>query len=64
MKRLKIIDTIVKEPLGGAHRDRTQTFSTVRKSILKVYSELKDTPLDQLVAERQEKFFQMGVYQE
>ena len=64
MKRLRIIDTIVKEPLGGAHRDRTQTFSTVRKSILKAYNELKDTPLDQLIIERQEKFFQMGVFQE
>jgi acetyl-CoA carboxylase carboxyl transferase subunit alpha len=50
--------------LGGAHRDRAQTFSTVRKSILKAYNELKDIPLDQLILERQEKFFQMGVFQE
>ena len=64
MKRLKIIDTIVKEPLGGAHRDRQQTFSTVRKSVLKAYNELKNIPLDQLILDRQEKFFQMGVYQE
>ena len=64
MKRLKIIDTIVKEPLGGAHRDRAQTFLTVRKSILKAYNELKDIPLDQLILERQQKFFQMGVFQE
>lgn len=64
MKRLKIIDTIVKEPLGGAHRDREQTFSTVRKSILKAYNELKDLPENELIALRQEKFFQMGVYEE
>ena len=64
MKRLKIIDTIVKEPLGGAHRDRKQTFSTVQRTILKAYNEIKDIPIDKLVLDRQEKFFQMGVYKE
>jgi len=64
MKRLKLIDTIIKEPLGGAHRDRTQTFNTVQKCILKAYDELKKLSPDALIASRQEKFFQMGVYQE
>ena len=64
MKRLKIVDTIIKEPLGGAHRDRNQTFSTVQRTILKAYNEIKDIPIDKLVLGRQEKFFQMGVYKE
>ena len=64
MKRLKLIDSIIKEPLGGAHRDRTQTFNTVQKCILKAYDELKKLSPDALIASRQEKFFQMGVYQE
>ena len=64
MKRLKLIDSIIKEPLGGAHRDRTQTFNTVQKCILKAYDELKKLSPDALIASRQEKFFQMGVFQE
>ncbi|MGB0199160.1 MAG: acetyl-CoA carboxylase carboxyltransferase subunit alpha [Flavobacteriaceae bacterium] len=64
MKRLKLIDSIIKEPLGGAHRDRTQTFNTVQRCILKAYDELKKLSPDALIASRQEKFFQMGVYQE
>ena len=64
MKRLKLIDSIIKEPLGGAHRDRTQTFNTVQKCILKAYDELKKLSPDALIASRQEKFFQMGAYQE
>ena len=64
MKRLKLIDNIIKEPLGGAHRDRTQTFNTVQKCILKAYDELKVLSHKELIATRQEKFFQMGVYQD
>lgn len=64
MKRQKLIDTIIKEPLGGAHTDRKQMFETVRKTICKTYEELKDKPTDQLVQERMDKFFAMGVYDE
>ena len=59
MKRLKIIDTIIKEPLGGAHRDRKQTFSIVQRTILKAYNEIKDIPIDKLVLDRQEKFLSL-----
>lgn len=64
MKRQKLIDAIVKEPLGGAHTNREQMFETVRKTICKTYEELKDKPTDQLVQERMDKFFAMGVYDE
>lgn len=64
MKRQKLIDAIVKEPLGGAHTDRKLIFETVRKTICKAYEELKDKPTDQLIQERMDKFFAMGVYDE
>ncbi|MBL6647155.1 MAG: acetyl-CoA carboxylase carboxyltransferase subunit alpha [Flavobacteriaceae bacterium] len=64
MKRLKLVDNIVKEPLGGAHRDRQQTFNTVQKCILKAYDELKNLSTEEMIGSRQDKFFQMGVYQE
>tara|TARA_A100001015_G_scaffold114884_1_gene127557 strand:- start:310 stop:975 length:666 start_codon:yes stop_codon:yes gene_type:complete len=64
MRRHKLIDAIVKEPLGGAHTDRNAMFETVRKTICNTFVELKDKPANELVQERMEKFFAMGVYNE
>ena len=64
MKRQKLIDAIVKEPLGGAHTDRYAMFETVRKTICKTYMELRDKTANELVQERMDKFFAMGVYSE
>ena len=64
MKRHKLIDAIVKEPLGGAHTDRNAMFETVLKTICNTFIELKDKPPNELVQERMKKFFAMGVYDE
>ncbi|HBY70587.1 MAG TPA: acetyl-CoA carboxylase carboxyl transferase subunit alpha [Flavobacteriaceae bacterium] len=61
-KKLKVIDTIIKEPLGGAHSDREKTFSTVSKTISKVYEELKILSPTDLVNLRMEKYSEMGVF--
>ncbi|NND62202.1 MAG: acetyl-CoA carboxylase carboxyltransferase subunit alpha [Flavobacteriaceae bacterium] len=62
MKKLKLIDQIVKEPLGGAHSDREKTFLTVAKAIEKVYGELKNLSPKELVEMRMEKYSEMGVF--
>ena len=62
MKRLKLVDEIIKEPLGGAHRDREKTFKTVSNAIVKSYKNLKDLSAADLVNQRMEKYSQMGVY--
>ena len=36
MKKLKLVDEIIKEPLGGAHTDREKTFLAVRDAIIKI----------------------------
>ena len=64
MKRQKLIDTIIKEPLGGAHTNREAMFDTVRKTICKTYKELQELPTEVLVQERMDKFFAIGVYDE
>ncbi|PVW16389.1 acetyl-CoA carboxylase carboxyltransferase subunit alpha [Marixanthomonas spongiae] len=61
-KKLKVIDTIIKEPLGGAHSDREKTFATVSKTIVKVYDELKILSPTDLVKLRMEKYSEMGVF--
>jgi acetyl-CoA carboxylase carboxyl transferase subunit alpha len=62
--KLKIVDAIIKEPLGGAHSDRVTTFKEVEKIILEVYESLKDLKEKDLVMQRMEKYSTMGVYKE
>ena len=64
MKKLKLIDEIIKEPLGGAHRDREMMFATIRKVILDTYKDLKKLPTDKLVEKRMNKYLAMGVFSE
>ncbi|ODS80493.1 MAG: acetyl-CoA carboxylase carboxyltransferase subunit alpha [Chryseobacterium sp. SCN 40-13] len=64
MKKQKLIDDIIPEPLGGAHYDRERTFRTVEQYITKGYNELKDLSTEELVAQRMEKYSRMGEYKE
>ena len=62
MKKLKLIDEIVREPAGGAHANREKTFEIVRDKIAKHYQDLgKLSPTD-LIAKRMEKYTGMGVF--
>jgi acetyl-CoA carboxylase carboxyl transferase subunit alpha len=60
--KLGLIDEIVKEPLGGAHRDYKLTASNLKKALKKHASELADIPSRELVEKRYEKFRRMGEF--
>lgn len=62
MKKQKLIDGIIKEPLGGAHFDRETAFKEVEKTILKAFDELKKLKPAELVKKRMEKYAEMGVF--
>lgn len=64
MKRNKLIDEIIPEPLGGAHYDRETTFETVKKTIVKTYKLLAKKETDELLAERMAKYEAMGEFKE
>jgi acetyl-CoA carboxylase carboxyl transferase subunit alpha len=64
MKKLKLIDAIIKEPVGGAHTDRDGAFKAVEKQILVAFEELKDLSESDLVIQRMDKYSEMGVYKE
>jgi acetyl-CoA carboxylase carboxyl transferase subunit alpha len=64
MKRLKLVDVIVKEPLGGAHSDRETTYVSVRDAIAKTYLEFKNLSPEELVEKRMEKYSNMGVFKD
>ncbi|MCO5723874.1 acetyl-CoA carboxylase carboxyltransferase subunit alpha [Robiginitalea marina] len=62
MKKLKLIDEIVREPVGGAHANREKTFEIVSDRIDKHYQELKKLSPKDLVTQRMEKYASMGVF--
>lgn len=62
MKKNKLIDEIIPEPLGGAHYDREKTFETVKKVIVDTYKKLAKEKTDQLIKKRIEKYEKMGEY--
>ena len=62
MKKMKLVDEIIKEPLGGAHRNREKTFMIVREAILNTYNEFKNISSSELVKKRMNKYSNMGIY--
>lgn len=62
MKKAKLIDKIIKEPLGGAHFDRQATYTSVQAEIMKTFKVLDKLSEKELIEQRREKFDQMGVF--
>lgn len=56
-----LIDGVIPEPLGGAHRNHEEIFTTVKQEILKHLSELKKIKPEKRIEQRIEKFSSMGV---
>ena len=57
---LGIIDEVISEPLGGAHRDKGLTIENVRDSIKKNLNELKFMSRDEIFSHRKNKFLSIG----
>ena len=57
---LGIIDSIIEEPIGGAHRNPEECFATVKEAILKDIEKLQATPIQKTISSRFEKFRKMG----
>ena len=57
---LGVIDEIIPEPLGAAHRNPEEAITSVGKAIQKALDELKEMGEDELILHRQEKFLAIG----
>ncbi len=60
--RLKIIDGIIPEPLGGAHKNPQQAYDNVKKTLLEELPKLQNKNISKLINARIEKFCKMGVF--
>ena len=62
MKKNKLIDKIIKEPIGGAHQNREKVFNTVKNEILESFKELKSISISSLLKKRSDRYISMGVF--
>ena len=60
LKENNIIEEIINEPIGGAHRDHSLSIKNVEESIKKALNEIKAYSKDKLLLDRKEKFIQYG----
>jgi acetyl-CoA carboxylase carboxyl transferase subunit alpha len=57
---LGVADTVIPEPLGGAHRGREETIKSVGNALRNMLKELSDTKPKKLIADRRRKFLDIG----
>ncbi|MGD8842065.1 MAG: acetyl-CoA carboxylase carboxyl transferase subunit alpha, partial [Gammaproteobacteria bacterium] len=61
---LNLIDDIIEEPLGGAHRDPADMAARVKAQLLEQLEQLGRLPVDQLIAARYQRLMTCGEYLE
>lgn len=62
--KLGLVDEVIQEPLGGAHRDPDAMAEAIKNALLQALAELQAKPKDELLAERRRKLAAFGVYKE
>ena len=64
LKQLGLVDKVVGEPVGGAHRDPTAMIATLKKALGEALKSLSDLPLDALVERREDRILGYGKFKE
>ncbi|MFI5457383.1 MAG: acetyl-CoA carboxylase carboxyltransferase subunit alpha [Isosphaerales bacterium] len=59
-----IVDEVIPEPLGGAHRDHREAAASLKSYLIQTVRHLKEVPLDDLLDRRYDKYRKIGVYLE
>ena len=62
MKKMNLVDKVIREPEGGAHRNKLKTFEAVKLNILSAFDTLSKLSSEKLVLKRMDKYSNMGVY--
>ena len=64
LKSLGLIDAVLKEPLGGAHRDMDAMAASIKKALLDNLARLENLSMDELVGARYKKFTSFGSFKD
>lgn len=57
----KLVDGVIKEPIGGAHHNPTEAYAQLKDAVLKEFSALNQLSIEDLISTRINKFSEMGV---
>ncbi len=64
LKTLRLVDSVVAEPLGGAHRDPATMMQTLRKALQEALAEAQRKPIEELIETRFERLMAYGKFKE
>lgn len=64
LQELGVIDDVIEEPLGGAHRDHHKMAARMKSYLVSTLRQLVGRPIDELIQQRYDKFRRMGVFLE
>ena len=64
LKQLGLVDKVVNEPVGGAHRDHAGMMVSLKKALTEALRQLQDQPLDMLLEQREDKILRYGKFKE
>jgi acetyl-CoA carboxylase carboxyl transferase subunit alpha len=64
LQSLALVDEVLPEPLGGAHRDHEATAATLKAAVLRQLVRLQAVPVPELLANRSQRLASFGVYSE
>ena len=62
LSKLNLVDEVVREPLGGAHRDPVATAESLKGALLRHLKELEEVPVEQLLAAREKRLKAFGAF--
>jgi acetyl-CoA carboxylase carboxyl transferase subunit alpha len=62
--QMKVIDEVVEEPIGGAHRDPRRAAEFLKESVVRNLTEIRTKPIDELLKLRYEKLRRIGAFDE
>lgn len=60
LSRMKIVDEVIKEPIGGAHRNKEQIISSTKEVLKRYLQEFKENSREEIFEQRKEKFLNIG----
>jgi len=62
--QMKVIDEVVEEPVGGAHRDPRRAAELLKDAVVRNLNEIRSVPIDDLIRQRYERLRRIGAFEE
>ena len=64
LRRLELVDEVIPEPLGGAHRDPQAMADAVKSALMRTLDDIQSRPVETLLAQRRRRLADYGAFKE